>query len=151
MVTGPPEATPVTVPLLFTLAIEGSLLVHAPPGVALVKVAELPVQIFDTPEIFPTVGAGSIVILKGADTVLPHTLEAVYVRMAVPAETPETTPELLPMVATPVEEELHVPPASASLKVVVAPTHTVNVPVIAATPVFTVTSTLAVHSVPAIE
>ena len=51
---------------------------------------------------------------------------------AVPADTPVTTPPPAGpkvTVATPVEEELHVPPPVASFNVVVEPTDTVVVPV----------------------
>ena len=52
--------------------------------------------------------------------------------IAVPAETPVTTPEAL-TVATEVFEEDHTPDAVASERVVVSATHTDVVPVIAAT------------------
>jgi hypothetical protein len=52
--------------------------------------------------------------------------------VAEPAETPDTTPEAL-TVATAVLLDDQVPPAVASLKVVVEPTHTEVVPVIPAT------------------
>ena len=52
--------------------------------------------------------------------------------ITVPAVTPVTMPELLPTVAIPVLLLLQEPPVVLSLKVVVAPTHTVVVPVIAA-------------------
>ena len=49
----------------------------------------------------------------------------------VPEEIPVTVP-VEPTVATPVDTELHTPPAVASLSTVVAPTQTLSVPVMAA-------------------
>ena len=48
-----------------------------------------------------------------------------------PAETPETIPEVGATVAIPVDPEVHVPPVVELLNVVVAPAQTVAVPVIA--------------------
>ena len=59
-----------------------------------------------------------------------------------------TVPVEDPIVATDGVLLLQVPPASASLNVVVAVPHTVNVPVIADTAVFTVTMALAAHPAP---
>jgi len=50
--------------------------------------------------------------------------------MVVPAATPLTTPEVDPIVATEVDELLHIPQVVALLKVLVVPTHTDVVPVI---------------------
>lgn len=52
---------------------------------------------------------------------------------------PDTTPVDAPAVATLPSPELHVPPPVASLSVVVAPGHTLNVPVMAAGTGLTVT------------
>ena len=61
--------------------------------------------------------------------------------VAVPADTPLTTPVLALTVAMLVLEELYVPPDVADVNVVVAPAHTVAVPVSASTvgSAFTVT------------
>jgi len=58
--------------------------------------------------------------------------------VAVPAATPVTTPEAL-TVAVARGRILHVPPAGVSPRLVVEPTHTVVVPVIAVGVAFTVT------------
>ena len=50
--------------------------------------------------------------------------------VALPAATPVTTPPAT--VATEAFDEVHVPPEVASVKVVLEPVHTVNVPAIAA-------------------
>ena len=66
--------------------------------------------------------------------------------VAAPAETPVTMP-VEPTVATPVFDELHVPPAVALASVVVAPAHNDAAPVVALTdavPVATVTVLVAV-------
>lgn len=65
--------------------------------------------------------------------------------VAVPAETPVTTPVPEPTVAIPVAEELHVPPDVPSLSVVVEPAHIAALPVMDAGNAFTVTVVLAVH------
>lgn len=66
---------------------------------------------------------------------------------AVPASTPVTIPELLPTVAMPVLPLVHVPPDGEELNVVVAPTHTVAVPVIADGVAFTVTTAVTLQVV----
>lgn len=47
---------------------------------------------------------------------------------AVPTDIPVTTPVEDPTVATPGEPDVHLPPATESLKVVVLPSHKVVVP-----------------------
>jgi hypothetical protein len=64
--------------------------------------------------------------------------------IAVPAATPVTTPVEL-MVATPVLLLLHVPPGVISDKLVVRPTQTLSVPVIAAGFGLTVMITVAIQ------
>jgi hypothetical protein len=59
--------------------------------------------------------------------------------VAVPPETPVTTPVPEPTVATAVAKVLHVPPVVVVLNEVVAPTHTTVVPVMDAGNAFTVT------------
>lgn len=65
-----------------------------------------------------------------------------------PVATPLITavvPVVAPMVATPVEPLVHVPPDVVELNVVVLPTHIPNVPVIAAGGGLTVTVLVAVQ------
>ena len=72
--------------------------------------------------------------------VQPDELVAVITAVAglvLPVTTPVTTPVEEPTVATPVDPELHVVPADVN--VVVAPWHSVAVPVIAGGNAFTVT------------
>ena len=67
--------------------------------------------------------------------------------MLVPSATPDTTPVVLPMVAVAVVVLIQVPPATASLNVMVAPTHTALGPVIAAGMVYTAIVVLTLHPV----
>jgi protein involved in polysaccharide export with SLBB domain len=60
---------------------------------------------------------------------------------------PVTIPVVNPTVAIAPEELVHVPPPVASARVVVEPTHTVEVPVIGAVAVLTVTTAEVVHPV----
>lgn len=46
-----PDIMPVTIPVLPTVATEGALLVHVPPGVGSVKVTGVPMQTLGLPEI----------------------------------------------------------------------------------------------------
>lgn len=67
--------------------------------------------------------------------------------MLVPSATPLTIPEVLPMVAMVVVVLIQVPPATASLRVIVAPTHTALGPVMAAGIVYTATVVLTLQPV----
>ena len=67
--------------------------------------------------------------------------------MLVPSATPLTIPEVLPMVAMVVVVLIQVPPATASLSVIVAPTHTAPGPVMAAGIVYTATVVLTLQPV----
>ena len=79
--------------------------------------------------------AGSAFTVTSAALVQPNN---VYVTIAVPFDTPLTMPVVLPTEAMPLADELHVPPDVVLAKVVVAPIHTLRVPVIVAGVVFTV-------------
>lgn len=63
--------------------------------------------------------------------------------VAVPADTPVTIPELMPIVAIVVAVLVQVPPPTASVSGVVAPIHTVIIPVMAAGTGLTVTVSTA--------
>jgi hypothetical protein len=71
----------------------------------------------------------------------------VHIIVEVPAPTPVTIPVEAPIVATPVLLLLQVTPPVALESVVVLPTHTVAVPVIAAGVVFTVILYIVRHPV----
>ena len=68
--------------------------------------------------------------------------------MAIPAATPVTTPVVAPTVAVDVAPLLQVPPGVISPKVVVAPTHMLVVPVIAAGDGLTVMGRVTVQPEP---
>lgn len=87
-----PAATPVTTPLLETVATAGLLLVQVPPDEG-DKPVVTPTQMLLGP-LIPTVGKALTVIAEvGADT--HPVLVLVKVKVAVPADTPETTPALV--------------------------------------------------------
>lgn len=109
-----------------TVAIAVLLLLHVPPDVALVSVADCPVQITEVPAIAP------IAALMLTVVVLVQPVPIVYVITEVPGALPVTTPVVLPMVATDVVADVHVPPDEAEASVVVLPTQVFVVPVMAA-------------------
>jgi hypothetical protein len=80
--------------------------------------------------------AGKVFTVTSAVLVQPAA--DVYVTIAVPSDTPVTIPLLLPTDAIPAADELQVPPEGVLPKVVVAPIHTLRVPVIVDGVVFTV-------------
>jgi len=67
--------------------------------------------------------------------------------MLVPRVPPDTIPVVLPMVAVVVLVLTQVPPATPSLRVMVAPTHTADGPVIGAGIVYTATVVLTLQPV----
>src|SRR5438552_391935 len=109
-----PAATPVTMPVEApTVAVPVALLLQVPPLMASVRVMVAPVHTVEEPE-----------IADGADTTVTVILVLqpvgnVYTMELVPGETPVTIPEEEPTVATPVAVLVQVPPAVASVSVVV--------------------------------
>jgi hypothetical protein len=121
-----PTATGVTTPVPEPIvAIPVDPLLHEPPRTASVKVVDEPMHTCSVPPIV----AGNGFTVTTSVTVQPVT-GAVYVMVAVPAETPVTMPDV-PIVAIPVLPLLQEPPEVVSLSVVVAPWHMVGVPVMA--------------------
>jgi hypothetical protein len=92
----------------------------------------LPTQTFDGPDI----AAGAAITVTV--TLVPQPPDA-YKMVAVPAETPVTTPLVAPTDPTPGLALLHVPPGIGSLNVKVAPTQILPPPTIAVGTEFTVT------------
>ena len=122
-----PVAVPLAEPIDATVVV---VLLHVPVGVRSVSVVEPPTQIARVP--LMAVGLGNISITVVV-VVVPHALVDEKVIVAVPAATPVTIPVLEPTVAFALLL-LHVPDvpvAVASLSVIVDPTHTVSLPVIA--------------------
>ena len=126
-----PGSTPVTIPLLLpTVAVEPDVLQVPPPG--LLSVVLSPTQTVPLPVIAeaPGVTVTTIVVVQPP---------AVYEIVAVPVAIPLTTPVVEPTVAVPVAEDAQVPPVVVLDSVVVCPTHTDGVPVIAGGAGFTLT------------
>jgi hypothetical protein len=67
--------------------------------------------------------------------------------VAVPVDTPDTTPLVVPIVAIPVAELVHAPPVVASDSVMLPPTHKDEGPVIAAGFGFTAIGTILLQPV----
>jgi len=126
IIEGFPAETPVTIPDVDpTIAWPVALLLHKPPEVASLR---LVVCVTQTTGV-PVIAAGVVfTVTAWVDT---HPPGNIYVITGVPAAMPVTTPapSTLPRVALLL---LHEPPALASLRAVVEPTHTLNVPVIEA-------------------
>ena len=100
------------------------LLVHVPPlGVDANVVVCVPQN---TPT--PVIADGCGFTINGEEVI--HVDGAVYVILAVPADTLTTAPLDEPIVATAVLSLNHVPPVGVDPKVELVPLHTVSVPVI---------------------
>jgi hypothetical protein len=119
-----PKATPVTTPDVPTVATPVLLLLHVPPEVASLSVADNPTHILGVPVI---AAIGETV----ATVVLLHT-PALYVMVAVPALTAVSTPVVEPIVATEVLLLDQAPPLVALLSDEVLPAQSSVVPAIAA-------------------
>ena len=121
-----PAAMPVTTPEDEpTVAVEVLLLLQEPPETDSIKVVVRPAHTV----VVPVIAAGTAFTVIAVVRVQPEPIE--YEIVAVPVPIPVTTPVPEPMVPTAVLLLVHVPPAVASLKVVVSPTHAVVVPVMA--------------------
>ena len=130
-----PFAIPVTVPVDEpTVAILVLLLVHTPPVGEELKVDDAPEHMDNTPLMAP--GAAFTV----TTLVAKQPPANVYVIVAVPAATPDTTPDVELILAVPVALLVHTPPVGDDDNVVVDPTQSVAVPDIAPGVVFTVTT-----------
>ncbi len=107
-----------------TVAIEVFELDQVPPVDELVSVV---VSVKHSANV-PPMPAGLLFTVTIVVAALPHPVE--YVMIVVPCAAPETTPELLPTVATDVLLLTHVPAVEELASVVVLPLHIVVVPVI---------------------
>lgn len=105
------------------LATPGAPDVQVPPELKLNKVVLEPTQVTAVPDI----GTGNAFTVRLP--VLRQPVASVYVIVALPAETPVASPDVL-IVATPLLLLAQVPPPSALLSVVVLFTHTLSVPAI---------------------
>ena len=117
-----PFTTPVEAP---TDAVAGTLLLHAPPVVASASVLLPPIHNMREPVIGATAGSTLSVVVAVQPVVPTNVITAVPVAIA------DTEPVVAPMVATEVLLLDQVPPpVTASANVVLAPTHSVVLPVI---------------------
>jgi hypothetical protein len=127
-----PGATPVNIPTALIVAAAVLPLIHVPPPVGAMTVASDPTHTV----LLPVKGAGNgftVIIV-----VILHVVGSVYVIVAVPADTPVTSPEEAPTDTEPLAL-LHVPPVVGSERVIDDATHTDELPVIAAGRALTVT------------
>jgi hypothetical protein len=115
--------------------------VHVPPEVPSVSVAVLPAHTIPA----PAIAAGTGLTVNTA--VFRQPPATVYVILAVPAATPVAIPVAPSIVAVLVLPLLHVPPAVASVNVIVEPAQTEPVPS-AGTAWVTVTTAVAVQPAP---
>lgn len=125
-----PAAIPATTPLVVTVPFAGFVLLHVPPPVPLAdNDVVAPTQTTGVPLMVPGVANGLTVTICVAATA-PQPFVTVYEIVVVPPEIPATTP-LVDTVPTVVFVLLHVPPpVPLADSVVVAPTHTVGLPLI---------------------
>lgn len=134
-----PVIAPVADPIVAT---EVVALAHVPPVVASVSVMLAPTHKADGPLIAAGNGFTVTVVF------LKHPPGAVYVTIAVPAETPVTTPVDVPTV-TVEAAVLHDPPAVTSASVIVLPpAHTLTGPVMTSGKALTVTVAIAIQPAP---
>ena len=122
-----PAVIPVTTLVEPMVAIAVLLLLHVPPAVPSARVVVRPGHV----AIVPVMAAGNAFMVNVFVTLQPKGYKYVITGFVLPV-TPVTIPVDEPIVALIVEELLQVPPADALLNVVVDPTHTTAVPVIAA-------------------
>ena len=133
-----PVTTPVPVPIVATAVL---LLLHTPNGVVLARAVVALIHTL----VVPVMDAGNG--LTVTRDVMIHPVDGkVYVIVVVPAATPVTTPDEL-IVAAAVLLLLHAPPP-LFVRVVVKPTHTFIVPVVADGNGFTVTGVVVIQPVP---
>ena len=133
MIREVPAVTPVTNPLLFTVATAGVALVQTPPEVALDNCVVLPIQAVNDPVIAFTTGKALMVTVAVCEAVQPFALVTVYVITEVPEVTPVTIPVVGSMVATAGVALLQAPPVGLPVNVVVLPTQAVSVPLMVGT------------------
>ena len=128
----------------FTVATAMLLLLHVPPVTGCDRLVVAPAQIVAV----PVMAAATLLIVTWVLLVQPA--PTVYMMLASPALTPDTTPVVRFTLALSAASLLHVPPDVALLSVVVCPTHTTAVPVLAPMPEFTVTVAVLAQPVPII-
>lgn len=123
-----PVVTPSTTPVV-DIKPSPFVAVHKPPLTESVRVMLLPVHTDEGPVTVPAFGNG-LTVIKNDAAALPQMLVTVYIMLSVPAETPDTIPDV-PTVAMPAVTLLQVPPDNVSVSVIALSAHTVCRPVIA--------------------
>jgi hypothetical protein len=136
-----PAVTPVTTPEVELTVALALLALHVPPLVELVSVLVDPTHTFGV----PAIAAGVGLTVNGVVTKQP--VGKVNVMFNVPAATPVTIPVPEPTVANEALLLLHVLLPEPFVKVVVNPTHTFGVPLLAEGVGFTVDETVLMHPV----
>jgi hypothetical protein len=124
-----PAAIPFTTPDVPTEAMAGMLLLHVPPEPEVDNVITELIHTEVEPEIVPETGSGLTVMIFDVETE-PHVPNTVYDTLAVPAMLPATTPEPS-TVATDGMLLDHEPPDIPSVREIVEPAQTDEVPVMA--------------------
>ena len=133
-----PDTIPVNEPIVATAVFP---LAHLPPGVASVKVDGIPTHTL----VEPVMAAGNGLTVSVATAKQPVAKR--YVIIDVPCETPETTPDKEPTVATPVWLLIHVPPGVVLVRINDDPTQTGETPPMAAGTGLTVKVTVRLQPV----
>lgn len=139
MIVVVPGTLPVTTPPPVIVALLGELLVHAPPGEALLSTIVPPLA--HTPD-GPDIDEGSRLTVTDFTEEQPVAV-SVYDILVTPRATPVTTPVADPTVASDGMLLLQVPPAVALVIGVVAPVQAFEEPTIAAGGGFTVIEVIA--------
>ena len=123
----------------FTVATAAFDVVQTPPAVVLVKIVLEPIHAFVVPAIAANVGKAFTLTVVCAFATHPFVV-TVYVIVALPADSPVTTP-FASTDAIVLSDDVQTPPVVALVNAVVDPSQTSVVPVIAATTgiAFTVT------------
>jgi hypothetical protein len=120
-----PVSMPETIPVDGAIVADAGVpLVQVPPLVASASVVVLPAHTLNV----PVMAAGSGLTVYTFVALQP--VDSMYIIVDVPADSADTIPALV-TVPTVVVPLLHVPPAGAEDKVVVAPSHAMAVPVMA--------------------
>lgn len=136
-----PETIPVKESILPMVA---ELEVHVPPLVPQVIVSDVPTHIEDSPAIEAGDGLTVTILIEKHPVAV-----AVYVTVVVPDEIPVTVPLDTWTLAIVVSAELHMPdPPTTEVSTVMAPVHTVAVPVIAGGTLNTAIALTAIQVVP---
>lgn len=141
VITDVPGVNPITTPVVLVVAIVALPLLHTPPVLRSYRPIVAPAHSENVPTMAE--GNGFVVTIV---LILQPVAEAIYVITEVPGDAPVTVPDAEPMVAIAVLLLLQAP--APSRNTVVAPTHTLVMPLIAAGKGLTVTVVPIAHPDP---